>query len=355
MPLLTSTDWEKVLSQHPEAHLLQSCAWGELKSRFGWEVVRISGIVNAQILFRKLGLGLRMAYLPKGPIGEDNQDLFDNRSADFWREVDQACRRKKAVFLKVEPDAFLNPSLQPDESPAVDEAGTRQYPQSFCPKGFRPSPHAIQPPRTILVDLRGDEDTILARMKQKTRYNIKLASRRGVTVHPFTDLELFHSMLQTTGSRDRFGVHSLEYYRSCYDLFHPHGACELLVAEYEAWPLAALMVFARGRRAWYFYGASTNEHRDLMPAYLLQWEAMRWARRQRCLEYDLWGIPDADEAELEASFSSRSDDLWGVYRFKRGFGGCVARSAGPWDRVYQPLVYRAYQLWIRFTQRGLRP
>jgi len=354
MPIVTSSDWDKLLSQYPDAHLLQSCAWGELKARFGWEVVRISGKVNAQILFRKLGLGFRMAYLPKGPVETGNQDPFDNQTTDFWHEVDQACHRKLAVFLKVEPDAFLDPGLQMGKS-ARDYAGIWQYPQGFCPNGFRSSPHAIQPPRTILVDLRGDEDQILARMKQKTRYNIKLAARRGVIIHPSADLEQFHNILRTTGTRDSFGVHSLEYYRSCYELFHSPGACELLVAEYEAQPLAALMVFARGKRAWYFYGASANEHRDLMPSYLLQWEAMRWARLQGCLEYDLWGIPDANEGELEASFNSRSDDLWGVYRFKRGFGGCVVRSAGPWDRVYHPLAYQAYQLWVRYTQRGLRP
>ncbi len=102
----------------------------------------------------------------------------------------------------------------------------------------------------------------------------------------------------------------------------------LLLAEYEGRPLAALMVFALGRRAYYLYGASTDEERNRMPTYLLQWRAMQWARARGCLEYDLWGVPDEDEQTLEAQFETRRDGLWGVYRFKRGSAGrCGARAA----------------------------
>ena len=101
------------------------------------------------------------------------------------------------------------------------------------------------------------------------------------------------------------------------------------------------MAFTQGWRAWYFYGASADQRRELMAPYLLQWEAMRWARLRGCTEYDLWGIPDASEVELEAQFAARTDGLWGVYRFKRGFGGRICRAAGPWDRVYHPTMYRA--------------
>ncbi len=83
-----------------------------------------------------------------------------------------------------------------------------------------------------------------------------------------------------------------------------------------------------------------------MPTYLLQWEAMRWARARGCTSYDLWGVPDAELAELEAGFTTRGDGLWGVYRFKRGFGGVLRRSAGSWDRIYLPLLYRLYTVWL---------
>jgi lipid II:glycine glycyltransferase (peptidoglycan interpeptide bridge formation enzyme) len=89
-------------------------------------------------------------------------------------------------------------------------------------------------------------------------------------------------------------VHSLEYYQTAYDLFHPRGECELLLAEYETQPLAAVMIFTKANRCWYFYGASDNKYRELMPTYLLQWEAMRWARSMGCDVYDLWGVPDYD-------------------------------------------------------------
>ena len=147
----------------------------------------------------------------------------------------------------------------------------------------------------------------------------------------------FYKMIQVTGGRDGFGVHSLEYYRRAYELFHPTGMCELLVAEFENKPLAALMVFARGKRAWYIYGASNDEERNRMPTYLLQWEAMRWARAKGVEEYDLWGVPDEDEATLEAQFENRNDGLWGVYRFKRGFGGELKRAAQAMDKIYNPL------------------
>ena len=107
------------------------------------------------------------------------------------------------------------------------------------------------------------------------------------------------------------------------------------------------MVFAQGKRAWYLYGASNNLDRNRMPTYLLQWDALRWARAQGCTEYDLWGVPDEDADVLEAEFTQRSDGLWGVYRFKRGFGGQVKRAVGAWDRVYKPELYYLYRLYFR--------
>jgi lipid II:glycine glycyltransferase (peptidoglycan interpeptide bridge formation enzyme) len=187
---------------------------------------------------------------------------------------------------------------------------------------------------------------MLARMKPKTRYNLRLAQKKGVTVRAWDDIESFHKMMLVTGGRDGFGVHSLEYYRRAHELFHPKGMCEILVAEYEGKPLAALFVARSGTRAYYLYGASTDEERNRMPAYLLQWEAMKWAKARSCEEYDLWGVPDEDEATLEANFEKRRDGLWGVYRFKRGFGGELKRAAQALDRVYNPLLYRMYLKFI---------
>jgi lipid II:glycine glycyltransferase (peptidoglycan interpeptide bridge formation enzyme) len=165
-----------------------------------------------------------------------------------------------------------------------------------------------------------------------------------VVIRQTSDVETFHKFMEITAERDTFGVHSLAYYQQAFDLFAPRGQCALLMAEFEEQPLAGLMVFARGTRAWYFYGASSNDQRHLMPTYLLQWKAMQWAQAQGCREYDLWGIPDEDQETLETNFLERSDGLWGVYRFKRGFGGDLRRALPAWDRVYSPLLYKLY-LW----------
>lgn len=323
MAVLTASEWDDFLRSAPDAHLLQCSAWGELKAAFGWQAVRVlAGGTGAQVLFRRLPLGLTFAYIPKGPVGPDWSAL--------WPEIDQVCRRRRTVLLKVEPD--------------LDDSDAPQVSALF--KGFYANADPVQPRRTIVLSLDGDETQWLARMKQKTRYNIRLAEKKGVAVRASKDIGAFYSLMESTGRRDGFGIHSREYFQRAYDLFSQAGMCELLLAEFEGRPLAGLMVFARGSRAWYFYGASNEEERSRMPAYLLQWEAMRWAKARGCRFYDLWGVPDADEETLEAGFSERSDGLWGVYRFKRGFGGSLVRSAGAWDKPYLP-VYPLYRWWSR--------
>jgi len=315
--IVSLTDWNNFLTQHPNVHLLQTGEWGELKSAFGWKPVRVvSGDVGVQILFRKLPLGFTIGYIPKANI---DQSLLP--------EIDKVCKSNHAIFLKLEPDAW-------------DSEFIIQY------SSFIISKHNIQPPRTIIIDIRGSEDEILAKMKQKTRYNIRLAEKKGVTVRAWDDIESFHKMMLVTGGRDGFGIHSFEYYKRAYELLQPKGLGEILVAEYEGKLLAALFVARNGHRAYYLYGASTDEERNRMPTYLLQWEAMKWAKARGCEEYDLWGVPDEDEAALEANFESRRDGLWGVYRFKRGFGGELKRAAQAMDRVYNPLLYWAYLKFI---------
>lgn len=309
--LLSPSEWDSFLATYPDAHLLQTSAWGELKARSGWQAIRLRhGPVGAQVLLRRLPLGLRLAYVPYGPVGGNWDDLLP--------AADRLCRDQRVVLLKVEPD-------QPD-SPAAREALIRL--------GFQASRRDVQPPRTIIVDLNGSESDLLSRMKPKTRYNIQLADRKGVVVQASDDLATFSRLVQATGRRDGFAVHRPDYYALAYRLFHPAGRCELFMAEYAGRPLAGLMAFARGRRAWYLYGASSDAERQRMPTYLLQWHAIRWARERDCATYDLWGVPDVEADELERQFEHRRDGLWGVYRFKRGFGGQIVRRLGSWDRTY---------------------
>ena len=195
MPIISLTDWNHFLTGHPNAHLLQTGEWGELKSAFGWKPVRITnGEAGVQILFRKLPLGFTIGYIPKANIGQS-----------LLSEIDLVCKRNHAIFLKLEPDLWDDQSLE------------------TLNLQLETSQHNIQPPRTIIVDIRGTEDEILAKMKQKTRYNIRLAEKKGVTVHTWDDIEAFHKMMLVTGGRDGFGIHSLEYYKRAYELLHPKG------------------------------------------------------------------------------------------------------------------------------------
>lgn len=336
--------FEQVLAVPPEtwarflkgrsAHILQTGLWAALKSSFGWvgERVGISQgnelIAGAQVLYRRLPAGMgRLAYVPKGPVVDWAND---EQLSALMATLDRCARSRNAVALTIEPDL-------PDEAAHLD---------TLRAHGFRPAPFSsVQPRRTVIVDIAGDETAVLAAMKSKTRYNVRLAARKGVAVREASEVDLpaFHRLMAETATRDGFGVRSPAYYEAAYGLFVPQGQARLLLAEVNQETVAAVMVFALPPQAWYFYGASANAHREKMPNYLLQWEAVRWAKSLGCTVYDLWGVPDEDECKLEAEFTRRQDGLWGVYRFKRGFGGRVVRSAGAWDRVYAPVRYQLYR------------
>jgi len=320
---------------------LQTTPWGELKSRFGWSVERVAligpeqNIVSgAQILFRRLPFGLgKLAYIPKGPLVN-----WDNvpQATQTVAALDRVARARGAITLTTEPDL--------PEAP--------EHTDSLRRAGFVPGVTTIQPRRTLLMDLAPDEKRILEAMKSKTRYNIRLSDRKGVAVRQGTadDVEIFNRLVAVTGERNQFGVRSSAYYRISFDLFAARDQVGLFLAEYQGEPLAGLMVFAFGPSAWYFHGASSDHHRNLMAPYAIQWAAMRWAKARGCATYDLWGIPDEDEETLEAAFTQRQDGLWGVYRFKRGFGGRLTRTVGAWDRIYSPLRYRLYCWALRWRR-----
>jgi peptidoglycan pentaglycine glycine transferase (the first glycine) len=337
--------WDARLAAAPGGHVLQSWAWGELKARFGWRAQRVAvGNACAQVLYRPLPGGLgSLAYVPKGPAA----DPADGAALQaLLAAIRPLARRQRAICLKAEPACLPPPGA--GKGTNADLAGRLRA------LGFRPSPQAIQPRRTLLVDLDADPEELLGRMKQKTRYNIRLAGRKGVAVRAGdeADLPAFYRLMEVTAGRDGFGIHTYEYYQAAHRLFVPPGRGRLLLAEYEGQLLAGLVVLAFGDTACYMYGASSDEQRNLMPTYLLQWQAMLWAKEQGCCTYDLWGVPDEDLETLEAEFTRRHDGLWGVYRFKRGFGGRLVRTPGAWDLVYAPLRYRLYTLAVGWLGRG---
>jgi lipid II:glycine glycyltransferase (peptidoglycan interpeptide bridge formation enzyme) len=202
--------------------------------------------------------------------------------------------------------------------------------------GLRYSRDQVQFRNSIVIDLRAEEDALLMRMKQKTRYNVRLAERRGVVVRFGTadDLDLLYHLYAETARRDDFVIRPLDYYRRAWGDFMQAGLAQPIIAERGGKAIAHVIVFGFGRRAWYFYGASSDEGREHMPTYLLQWEAIRWARAQQMDAYDFWGAPD--------DFQSESDPLAGVFRFKEGFGGTVVRRVGAWDDPARPALYALY-------------
>lgn len=317
----------------PNGHLLQLSSWGELKSRFGWDsrVIALSNETGIQagalVLLQPLPLGAgQLAYVPMGAYAAE---------PSLYPQLWQAIRRETgAAMLKFEPG----------HSAAMDEA-------DLLRAGFRPSPQSIQPPTTIIIDISSDESAIMQRMNQGTRRKIR-KSRAGPVVYQEGDrgdLQLFNGLMQQTGKRNAFGVHSPSYFQAVYDLFMPQLGT-LLLARHEDELLAAIMVFALGDTAWYLYGASSRSQGNLYATYGIQWAAIEWARRRGCRFYDLWGVPDFDEATLEAQFRDRKDGLWGVYGFKRGWGGEVRRSLGAWDLAWNPLVYTAYRAALKLRR-----
>jgi peptidoglycan pentaglycine glycine transferase (the first glycine) len=331
--------WQHFVTTHPRGNLLQTTQWGQLKAGFGWdwELVTVgeaeAPTCGAVLLYRRLPLGIgTIAYIPRGPVVDwSNPRLV----TQLFEAMQRALRRRRAWAC------WMEPGVQEGEfvAPLLSDLG------------YRPSPRTIQPRRTLIVDITSSEDEILMGMKAKTRYNIRLAERKGITVRPGTaeDVGIFHALMEETGDRDQFGVHTEAYYRRSFELFAPHDQVVLLIAEYQGEPLAGLMAFAVGRTAAYISGASSNRHRNLMAPYAVQWAAIRWAKSHGCTHYDLWGIPDADEAQLEEEFAERSDGLWGVYRFKRGFGGDMVRYTGLWERSLHPLYPLALRLYHGFS------
>jgi lipid II:glycine glycyltransferase (peptidoglycan interpeptide bridge formation enzyme) len=200
-------------------------------------------------------------------------------------------------------------------------------------------------------------------MNQGTRRNIRKSEKNRVAVREGDRAALtsFIRLLQTTAQRQGFGVHVPAYYERVYELLVEQPTTPLRAAllmasitdEATGQPkdLAGVFVFALGKQSWYIYGASSDEERQRMASFGVQWAAIEWARAQGAITYDLYGVPDEEERYLEAHFSEREDGLWGVYRFKRGWGGRVVRTVGAWDRVYNPLVYWLYRAYLFLRQR----
>jgi peptidoglycan pentaglycine glycine transferase (the first glycine) len=347
----TPQAWNELIASLPLAHLLQTWEWSQVKTKYGWQAMPFTWqtagekpVAAAMVLKRSFPIGgfakkMCVLYIPKGPLMD-------------WADVALRCRvldnlqafakRQAAIFIKIDPDVVLGTGV-PGAEQAVEFTGGQTIQSELEQKGWRFSHDQIQFRNTVLVDLTPSEEELLARMKQKTRYNIRLAQKKGVTVRAGTldDLPLLYHMYAETSIRDNFLIREQGYYQTIWRNFMQvapsasslQPSSEPLIAEVGSEPVGAVSMFYFAGQAIYLFGMSRETHREKMPNHLLQWEAIRRARTLGCRTYNLWGAPDE---------FNQHDGLWGVFRFKEGLGGYVSRTLGAWDFTTNPLMYKLY-------------
>jgi lipid II:glycine glycyltransferase (peptidoglycan interpeptide bridge formation enzyme) len=330
-------EWDSLLHSLPDPHLLQSWDWGELKAKYSWHAERWawrdvngSAVGAAQVLFRSVRGGITMAYCPRGPI-------VDWGKPEIWKPfVEEMVKRARAggvLFIKIDP------SIKTTEESSEDQISNSPIGRALLQSGWIISNEQVQFRNTLTLDLTQEEDALLAGMKQKTRYNIRLAGRKSVTVREGSlhDLDQLYKMYAETSIRDGFVIRPKAYYQDAWGSFMTLGNAAPLIAEFDGEPIAAIIAYYFGKTAYYLYGMSRTAHREKMPNYLLQWEAILWAKRMGCQTYDFWGAPH----EI-----NEDDRMYGVYRFKLGFGTELVRTPGAWDYPIKPIGYKLYSTFM---------
>lgn len=360
--------WNQLIASLPNPHFLQTYEWGQVKAAYGWEPMYLAWsdtqfwilrepfsplpapvkaaalVLKKHVLRGGMAAQLSLLYAPKGPLLDwSNQPLRERVLTDLQRFA----RQHGAIWLKLDPDVVLGTGIPGDEAEITEATGSLVR-HAFQQRGWKESEDQIQFRNTVILDVSVTEEEMLARMKQKTRYNVRLGPKKGVTVRVGgeKDWPLLYKMYAETSVRDGFVIRDEKYYRTVWNLFdqskihNPQSSIPLaepLIAEVEGEPVAAIFLFAFAGRAYYVYGMSRDAHREKMPTYLLQWEAMKWAKAHGCASYDLWGAPDVFD---------ESDSLWGVFRFKEGLGGQVVRTLGAWDFAPNPFWYATYTRFV---------
>ena len=331
---------------------LQSGFWGRFKSEFGWTSLHFSLRRGSEscpllVLERSIRRGFSFAYVPHGP----DCDLSSRDTADFLASVARSLRphlSPTCIFLRFDPPWHLVSGAAGDAEAkdGLAQGGGAEPLRPLVGAPLRRAAADVQPPDTVLLDLDADPESLLAAMKPKWRYNIKLAAKKGVVVEEAgaEALPEFYRLYRKTAERDRIALHPEHYYSRLFSLASSYGDgaargplvpdLRLWFARHEGEALAAIVTLFRGERAVYLYGASSDEKRNLMPAYALQWAAIQAAKAAGCREYDFFGIPPSDDPQ---------HPMAGLYRFKTGFGGSIVHRAGSWDYPLRPLTYRVFR------------
>ena len=335
----TEQEYTEFLESHERCNFQQSLEWGKVKTNWIKEVVlaedenhKIIGSICVWI--RKMPIFGNMMYSSRGPVCDIHDKKVLEQLTDGIKELG---KKYNAFVLRIEPD------IKKDDQEfrkIVEEIG---YKIKDDAKDFKDE---IQPRFVFRLDIKGKtEDEVLAGCHQKTRYNIRLAKRKGVVVKEGTreDLKDFHKIMIETGSRDGFIIRSLDYFEKMYDELAPKHM-KLLMAYYEDKPISGIIPIMYGNKTWYLYGASSNQHRNLMPNYLLQWEMIRQAIQNKCDIYDfreVSGVVDDTHPQ------------YGLYRFKKGFGAEFTEFIGEVYWPFKPLTYKLYKI-AEKTFRTLR-
>lgn len=319
--------FDHYVSTHPRGDVLQTTKWGKLKSTSGWTYWPLGtlegGVLRgvALILLKKLPLGLTTAYSPRGP-------LFSSREAldSILNTGARLLKAEKALVWKMDPAI-------PDQDPlwlsCAHDQGLR-----FVDTGLDFA--GVQPRYVMTLDLRPSPETLLKNMKSKTRYNIGYAERKGVRIVRAKEralMNVFYCLLQETASRDGFTIRAVDYYEAMWDHLVKHNLAQLFLAYHESTALAGAICFRLPHRVWYVYGASSNGKRNLQASHLIQWEMIRWAKSLGSKVYDFRGVSGNLDEE---------NPLYGLYRFKEGFGAKLESYVGEFDL---PIQQGGYALW----------
>ncbi len=324
--------WNDFVAQSRHFALMQSYEWGEFKEQLGWQVIRVAItegeqiVAGAQVLIRSLPFNLAsFAYIPRGPL----VDWEDTGTVDILlKGLHDIAEQHRVLFLRIEP-----PLLHSDRSHLL----LKEY-------GFVATTHTNQPRCTLILDLEPALEDLFAGLPKQTRYHIRSCRRKGVISRQVAGegLPIFYHLMQVTGKRAGFSTRSREYYDQEYNTFAPYDRVALFLADFADTTLAAEMPFCFGKNGAAFHGVSSDTFRQLPVSDLLTWEGIRWAKEKGCHRYDLWGIPD-EVGELIAAGkpvpSNKRGGLWGVYYFKKGFGGNMVYYVGAYDYVYGKLTY----------------
>jgi len=317
--------WNSFIASVSHTHFHQSWEWGELAPDLGGKAVRLAATNDgemlgaAQVFVNRLHrLPKTQLYIPRGPAAREPRMQVLGPLLDACRGL---ADDNDAAGIKIEPNA---PDDARDWKSALESLGLSTT--------FPPS----QPRSSWLLDISPDAEAILAGMKSKTRYNVRLAERKGVEVAEGTpaDLDAFYRLYQETAIRDDFFIQPCDFYRRMFTLFSDSGRFCLLLARYKKELIAAVTLVVQGNTCWYVHGGSGNQHRNLMATYLLQWRAMLWAKTQQCALYDFRAVPDVLQED---------QDMYGVYRFKEGFGGYHYTTLPTYAMPYEQGLYRVSQ------------